>query len=83
MRKSIIIFIGALWLLALFNMWLLMRAGDEHARVAALRASASRWHDPPRTGGISLSFVNVPSDFPVTTSGPPRRPRHAPHASPP
>jgi hypothetical protein len=72
MRKSTVIFTGALWLLALINMWLLMRAGEEHARVSAARARTGPWRDAPQTG-TAIFIVNAPPDFPVSTSGPPTR----------
>jgi len=49
MRKSIVIVI-ALWLLALFNMWLVMRMGDEHARTVAQRIRPSLFKDTPQSG---------------------------------
>ena len=76
MGKSIVIFIAALWMLALLNMGLLLRVSDEHARLAALRVSPSIRPDIPGNG-FTIHIVNAPPDMPVSTSGPSTRPRRA------
>jgi hypothetical protein len=79
MRKSIVIVI-ALWLLALFNMWLVMRMGDEHARTVAQRIRPSLFKDTPQSG-YSIVIINAPPDMPTQVSGPSTRPtpKHARH----
>jgi len=73
MRKSTVIATIGLWLLALFNMWLVMRMGDDHARTVAQRVHTSPFNDPPQSG-YTLVIVNAPPDTPTQMSGPPNRP---------
>lgn len=71
-RRSTIILTIGLWLLALFNMWLVMRMGDEHARTVAQRIRPGIGNDLPQAGH-TLVIVNAPPDLPMSTSGPPAR----------
>jgi hypothetical protein len=72
MRKSTVIFMIGLWLLALLNMWLVMRLGEEHARAAESRARPHPWNDAPQSG-YSIVIVNAPPDTPTKASGPSTR----------
>jgi hypothetical protein len=79
MRKSTVFLAIGLWLLALFNMWLVMRMGDEHARTVAQRIHTSPFNDQPQSG-YTIVIVNAPPDTPTQMSGPLTRPtpRHSP-----
>jgi hypothetical protein len=73
MRRSTVIFVIGLWLLALINMWLVMRMGDEHARTVARHIRPGAGNEPPQSGHV-VFIVNAPPDTPTQTSGPSIRP---------
>lgn len=74
MRKSTIILTSGLWLLALLNMWLVLHAGEEHARAAEARARI-RQSKEPRGSGYTIVIVNAPPDIDTRISGPSTRAR--------
>jgi hypothetical protein len=69
MRKSTIILTGGLWLLALLNMWLVLQAGEEHARAAEARARIRQSKEPPGSSH-TIVIVNAPPDIDTRMSGP-------------
>lgn len=73
MRKSTVILTSGLWLLALSNLWLLVRLGDEHARNAELRAQVSARGASATAPGWARVIVNAPSDIPTANPGPSAR----------
>jgi hypothetical protein len=77
MRKSTVILTSALWLLALLNMWLVLQAGDEHARAAEARARA-RQSKEAQGPGYTIVIVNAPPDIDTRMSGASSRSRVKP-----
>jgi hypothetical protein len=74
MRKWTVILTSGLWLLALLNMWLVLRAGEEHERAAEARARIRQSKEPP-VSGYTIVIVNAPPDFDPRISGPSIRTR--------
>ena len=68
MRKSTVILTSGLWLLALLNMWLVLQAGEEHARAAEARARIRQSKEPP-SSGYSIVIVNAPPDIETRLAG--------------